>query len=44
MGEVFEDVVHFNIVAKAGEEFDCAFWAIAGVVAVFEVCAVSELF
>lgn len=40
----FEDVVHLDVVAEARENFDGAFGAVAGVVAMFEVGAVAQLF
>ena len=39
----FEDVVHFDVVAEAREDFDGAQGPVAGVVAVFEVGAVLQL-
>ena len=38
----FEDVVHFDVVAEAWEDFDGAQRPVAGVVAVFEVGAVLQ--
>lgn len=42
--QVFEDVVHFDVITQAGEEFDSALGSVAGVVALFEVCAMGEFF
>lgn len=42
--EEFENVVHLNVVPKTWEEFYRALWAISGIVSMFKVRAMLELF